>query len=164
MSFVCLVTGRNVRRVLYSKDVPIANNISWEWMGDLGWQLFQVDTSVLIEDHYQKGSTTLDLQNTPLQIPNILSFTMMNQTNRIYQTVRQVRRRQMGVCYIEDHSAQQNNKRSVIQDHGKTKRSVAKMLNQALVDHQEFFEETFSNDMADEARIHELTGKTGVFF
>ena len=87
----------------------------------------------------------------------------MNQTNRIFRTVRPVRRRLMSICYIEENSPQQSSKRPVTQKHRKAERSDAKNANRALVDHGEIFEETLSDGMGDEAEIHELTGKTGLF-
>ena len=74
-------------------------------MGDLDWNAFQVETSVLIEDHYQKGDSALDMRRTPLNIPNTLSFARMNQKNQIFGTERQVRRRIMITGYIEERSA-----------------------------------------------------------
>jgi len=74
-------------------------------MGDLDWNAYQVETSVLIEDHYQKGDSTLDMRRTPLNIPNILSFARMNQKNQFFGTERQVRRRIMSTGYIEERSA-----------------------------------------------------------
>ena len=74
-------------------------------MGDLDWNAYQVETSVLIEDHYQKGDSTLDMRRTPLNIPNTLSFARMNQKSQFFGTERQVRRRIMSTGYIEERSA-----------------------------------------------------------
>ena len=132
------MTGREraVRRTLYSKDVPLANKVSWEWMGDLDWQLFHVETATVIEDHYKKGNTELDFRRTPLRIPNTLSFTMMQQKNEIYGTIRKVRRRGMNTSYVEERNILTKS-RSVVAKYDPTIKNIKITRNQIGLEKEE---------------------------
>lgn len=68
-------------------------------MDDLDWEAYQVETAVVIEEHFKKGSHELKLNQTPLRIPNTLNFRTMTQRNDIFGTSRKVRRRTMSIAY-----------------------------------------------------------------
>ncbi len=81
-----------VRQQRYSSDCPFAKGVYWKWFSDFQWQLYDVATSNYIEDAFQQKSKSVDLRRSPIRIPNIVHFSMMEQINRRTKFSRKIQR------------------------------------------------------------------------
>ena len=74
---------RNVQRKVYPSNSVPGRGIRWEWYCDVGWMAYDIPTSEVIEKQsLSSGSDVLDLINTPVAIPNVLNFHLMQQINK----------------------------------------------------------------------------------
>lgn len=84
---------RKVRRKVYPSNSVPGQGIRWEWYCDIKWMSYDISTSEVIE----KGCTVqkisvLDLTNTPVAIPNVINFSLMEQINKHTGFRRKVKR------------------------------------------------------------------------
>ena len=73
---------RKVQRTVYSSNSVPGHGVRWEWCCDIGWMAYDIPTSEVIETQSSSGTDVLDLINTPLAIPNVLNFRLMEQINK----------------------------------------------------------------------------------
>ena len=73
---------RKVQRTVYSSNSVPGHGVRWEWCCDIGWMAYDIPTSEVIETQRSSGTDVLDLINTPLAIPNVLNFRLMEQINK----------------------------------------------------------------------------------
>ena len=84
---------RKVQRNVYSSNSVPGLGIRWEWRCDVGWMAYDIPTSEVIEKEKKRsGSDVLDLTNTPVAIPNVLNFSLMEQINKHTGFKRKVQR------------------------------------------------------------------------
>lgn len=83
---------RKVQRKVYSSNSVPGHGVRWEWHCDVGWMAYDIPTSEVIETQKSSGSDVLDLTNTPVAIPNVLNFTLMEQINKHTGFKRKVQR------------------------------------------------------------------------
>lgn len=83
---------RKVQRNVYPSNSVPGRGIRWEWYGDVKWMAYDIPTSEVIEKQKSSGSDVLDLTNTPVAIPNVLNFSLMEQINKRTGFRRNVRR------------------------------------------------------------------------
>ena len=68
-------------------------------MGDLDWQQFDVKTSAIIEDNYNVGGVSFDM-NEYSSLPLAIDFSSMTVKNNQTLSVKRIRRRMVQVPYI----------------------------------------------------------------
>ena len=73
---------RKVRRNVYPSNSTPGQGVRWEWHCDGRWMAYDIPTSEVIEKQKSSGSGVLDLTNTPVAIPNVLNFSLMEQINK----------------------------------------------------------------------------------
>lgn len=74
--------SRRIKRKVYSGNSVPGHGVRWEWQCDVGWMAYDIPTSEVIETQRRSGSDVLDLTNTPVAIPNVLNFSLMEQINK----------------------------------------------------------------------------------
>ena len=100
--FFVIGSVRNIKRTKYSSQSLPGLQIVWEWMTDIGWVMFHIPTATEIEEAFQNGENEMDLEDTPLGIPNLISFLGMWQKNKWSGYIRPIQRRELDVGYMTD--------------------------------------------------------------
>lgn len=87
------MTQRQIRRVLYDSQTVLGTGIAWEWMTDLGWITYDIDTLDAIETAFSRNEGELDLSQLKFNLPNIVLIEKGCQKNKNSGFVRPVQRR-----------------------------------------------------------------------
>ena len=84
---------RKIRRSLYNRTSSLGIGIAWEWMTDLGWVTYDVDTLDVIEDAFSNNVSEGDLRKLKYHLPNIVAIDKGYQRNLNTNFVRPIQRR-----------------------------------------------------------------------
>jgi len=93
-------TQRQVRRMLYGSNTTLGTGIAWQWLTDLGWVTYDIDTLNAIEDAFTKNNAELDLSQLKYNLPNIVLIDKGYEKNKSTNFVCPIQRR--AVSYKSD--------------------------------------------------------------
>jgi len=84
---------RQIQRQTYSTNSTIGSGVSWQWMTEKGWVVYDIEAIEAIERAYNQGSKTCDLGLLSFGLPNLVCIDKGYQKNKQSGFVRPIQRK-----------------------------------------------------------------------